>query len=445
MKKALLLFFLFLESLLCFSQGQFVLQNSKENDKIRFKLINNLIIIPVEINGAELAFILDSGVRTPIIFNLLNSDSLYINHAEKILLRGLGGGEAIEAIRSRKNIFKIGNAININQNLYAIFKDNLNLAPRLGIPIHGIIGYDLFKDFIVELNYSSRYIKLHNPSTFTYKDCKSCETLDLEFYNKKPYFNVHVGINDQKIPVKLLIDSGGSDALWLFEDQEKNLLLESNYFHSFLGRGLSGNVYGRRSKVKNIHINSFILRNVNVSFPDEESITYVRQFKERNGSFSGALIKRFNVIMDYTNSKITLKRNRFFKEPFRYNNSGIELEQTGIRLVNEKSANMSLGGENLIDDTKISGNKTFVFNSKYELKVKPSYSIVEIRKDSPAERIGLKVGDVLLYINSKATHNYKLQEITQYFYDEENKKIRLKVERNGIPLTFVFRLEDPLK
>jgi len=83
MNKILFIYFLFFQSLMCFSQGEFVLQNNKESDKIKFKLINNLIIIPVEINGAELAFILDSGVRTPIIFNLLNSDSLYMNQAER--------------------------------------------------------------------------------------------------------------------------------------------------------------------------------------------------------------------------------------------------------------------------------------------------------------------------------------------------------------------------
>ena len=108
MKKIVLVLFLIVTPLFGYSQGEFVLQNNKESDKIRFKLINNLIIIPVEINGAELAFILDSGVRKPILFNLLNtSDSLYINQTETVLLRGLGGGDPIEAIRSKKIFLKL--------------------------------------------------------------------------------------------------------------------------------------------------------------------------------------------------------------------------------------------------------------------------------------------------------------------------------------------------
>ena len=77
--------------------------------------------------------------------------------------------------------------------------------------------------------------------------------------------------------------------------------------------------------------------------------------------------------------------------------------------------------------------------------VKPSFSIIELQKDSPAERIGLKIGDELTHLNGKPTYNYTLQELIAFFYGDDNKKIRLKVERKGIPLTFVFRLEDPLK
>ncbi len=445
MKILFQLIFIFLVTYSSYSQGKFVLQDNKESDKIRFKLINNLIVIPVEVNGAELTFLLDSGVRKPIIFNFLNStDSLAINEPEIIYLRGLGEGEPIEAIRSRNNIVKIGNAININQSLFAVFNEKLNFAPRLGIPIHGIIGYDLFKDFIIEINYSAKYIRLNNPGTFEYKECKKCETLDLEFYSSKPYFNVDIKIKDKQVPVKLLIDSGGSDALWLFESLEDGIVLDKKYFDDFLGHGLSGSVYGKRSKVDKVMINSFVLEDVNVAFPDSLSIVYAKKFEERNGSFSAGLLKRFNLIVDYTNSKITIKKNRYFNDPFNYNKSGIELEQSGIRVVKQKESRVNLQGNNSFNENNATGSR-IIFDTKYKLSVKPAFRIVELRKGSPADRIGLKVGDVLLYINNKATYNYNLQEIIHFFYGETGSKIRLKIERNGVPMTFVFRLESPIK
>ncbi|NRA91556.1 MAG: retropepsin-like domain-containing protein, partial [Psychroserpens sp.] len=167
-----------------FSQSKFSLPNTSK-DKIKFQLIGNLIIIPVELNGVELSFVLDSGVSKPILFNLANIDSLQINKVETKFLQGLGGGEPVEAIRSKHNYLKVGNALNINQDIYVVFDNSINFTARLGTPVHGIIGYDLFKDFIVEINYSSKYIVLHDPLQFKYKSCKKCETFDLNLVNKK--------------------------------------------------------------------------------------------------------------------------------------------------------------------------------------------------------------------------------------------------------------------
>ena len=66
-----ILFFLCFNSL-GVSQGKFTIQNNKKSDKINFKLINNLIIIPVKVNDVELSFILDTGVSKTIIFNYKN-------------------------------------------------------------------------------------------------------------------------------------------------------------------------------------------------------------------------------------------------------------------------------------------------------------------------------------------------------------------------------------
>jgi hypothetical protein len=446
MKKNIwIVLFLFCINNLGFSQSKFVVQNKKESDKIHFKLINNLIIVPVEINGVELSFLLDTGVNKSIIFNFLNlSDSLQIKDTETIFLRGLGEGEAIKALKSKNNILKIGDAINLKQELFAVFNPNLNFAPRLGVPLHGIIGYDLFKDFVVEINYSSKYIRLTNPDVYKYKKCRSCETLNMEFYKNKPYIYAKVNIEDKQIPVKLLIDSGGSDALWLFEEDSLGIKSGNQYFDDFLGHGLTGSVYGKRSKIDGFSIKHFNLNKVNVSFPEPTSLIYVKLHKERNGSIAGNVLKRFNLIVNYQNETITFNKNRFFHDSFSYNKSGIELEQDGVRLVREKDYDYT-NSDVFLGEYHKASRTTIVLSTKYKLDVKPAYSIVELRKDSPAEKAGLMVGDVLMKINKKSTDRYSLQEIMQMFYEEKGEQIKLDVERDGAPLSFVFYLEDIFK
>lgn len=428
-----------------FSQGKFSLQTNSGKDKIRFQLINNLIIIPVEINGVELSFILDTGVSKPLIFNYLNiTDSLKIRDTETILLKGLGDGEAVEALKSRNNVIKIGEAIKINQELYAIFDPSLNFAPRLGVPVHGIIGYDLFKDFVVEVNYISKYIVITNPEDFIYKKCKKCTSLNLSFYNNKPYVNGTVKIDDKKIPVKLLIDSGGSDALWLFEDESLGIISGNKYFNDFLGHGLSGSVYGKRSKIDEFWLNDFRFKNANVSFPDSTSIMYAKQHKERNGSVAGSILKRFSIIFDYSKARITLKKNSNFRDPFSYNKSGIELEHSGVRLVKEED-NSVFRFDNYGTENTASSDTRIIVDTQYKLALKPAFSIVELRQGSPAERAGLKVGDVILTINGNSTQNLELQDVVQMFYEEVGKRIKLRVDRNGIILFYEFMLESVFK
>lgn len=443
MKKCLIfILFLFSLSNWVFSQSKFVIQNKKQSDKIKFKLINNLIVIPVEINGVTLSFILDTGVSKPIIFNFLNvSDTLKIKDTETIFLRGLGEGESVEALKSRNNIFRIGEALKLNQDLYAVFSNKLNFASKLGIPVHGIIGYDLFRDFIVEINYSSGYLKLTAPEKFKYKPCKRCEDFNLEFYNGKPYINAEVKIEEKKIPVKLLIDSGGSDALWLFENESLGIQSNDAFFVDFLGHGLSGSVYGKRSKVNSFFLKSFILKNANVAFPDSTSVSFAKLIKNRNGSLSGNILKRFDIIFNYQKALVTLRKNRLFKEKFSHNKSGIELEHDGVRLIKEVDKNTLKGNTTFENDEAQNNNNRIVLNTQYKISLKPAYGIVELREDSPAKEAGLRIGDVVVSVNNKQVHEYSLQEVMQMFYDVAGKRIRLRVDRNGEILTFQFQLQ----
>lgn len=423
-----------------YSQGAFRLIQ-KDRTKIKFQLIDNLIIIPVEINGKPLSFLLDTGVSRPILFNIVDSsDSLKLRNVESIYLRGLGDEGYVVALKSKNNRFKIGSALNINQDVYIISDASINFTPRLGIAVHGIIGYDVFKDFIVEINYGSKFIRLNNPETFKYKKCKKCETVDLTLVNNKPFIDATVGVNGKNVPVKLLMDSGGSDALWLFENDSLGLVPENDtYFIDFLGKGLSGSVHGKRSKLDEFSINGFHLKNINVAYPDSAAVSFAKKFKERSGSMAGELLKRFNIIMDYGNAKVTFKKNRHFKEAFNYNKSGIILEQDGVRVVKERDNNTPFKN----DESEVDQSRLAVIEA-YRFALKPVFRIVELRPDSPAQKAGLKFGDIILSINNKEVHNLKMQEVNSIFRDEEGKLIKLKIDRDGVIMSFHFKLESLL-
>ena len=426
------------------AQNNFKFIGNAKKQSVSFKLINNLVVFPIEVNGKELNFILDSGVGTTILFNINNKDSIQLNNVKKVKLKGLGSEDPIDAILSKGNIFTINNITSTNQNLYVVFDDSFDLSSKLGITIHGIIGSNILKDFVVKINYGVKKITFYNSDTYEYKKCKKCESFNLEFYKLKPYINVGVkldSISNKITPVKLLIDSGGSDAMWLFENSSPNILAPKKFFVDFLGEGLSGAIYGKRSFIKGLVLGKFELKRPTVSFPDSLSIAHALQFKGRNGSLGANILKRFTVIFDYKKNKLTLKKGTSFKEPFRYNMSGIELVYNGKLLVKEQDfTNISLSNNQEVDKRN---TVTLSYNYKYSFK--PTYKIFKLRINSPAYNAGLQPNDIVIKINGEYTYNLKLEEIVEKFYQKENKKITLVVERNGKDYEYKFYLKDMLK
>ncbi|MBT8301502.1 MAG: aspartyl protease family protein [Maribacter sp.] len=416
----------------------FELAEGQKYQKIKFQLINNLIIVPIEVNGSELSFVLDSGVNRPILFNLTDQDSLQINNVSEIKIRGLGEGEPIKALSSTNNTFKLKNLKNYDQLLYVILDKSLNFSTSLGIPVHGIIGYDLFKDFVVDINYATRTIKFFDPDFYVYKNGKKGETLPLSIIKKKAYVDANVFIeNDDNVPVRLLVDTGSSDAIWLFED--KDIGIPDQNYEDFLGKGLSGVIFGRRTKVNSIQLGSFALRDAKAAFPDEKSFGSIKSLGNRNGSVGGEVLKRFNIIFDYPNQKITLRKNGMYKNPFHYNLSGITLQHDGVRYMSERITD----GNGVVKDKDNSfGNVQILFVNRTRLSLVPEIVVSGIRAGSPAESAGLKEGDVILAVNGKSIHRYKIQEIIQMLDEKEGKRIRVLIERYNRDLLFSFVLED---
>ena len=83
----LLLFLLFQTG---YAQDTFRILGNARSYAVSFKFINNLIVIPIEVNGTALNFILDTGVDNTLLFNLSVEDSLKLKDIQTICIRGLG-------------------------------------------------------------------------------------------------------------------------------------------------------------------------------------------------------------------------------------------------------------------------------------------------------------------------------------------------------------------
>lgn len=440
MKKYILLFFLLLTSFISDAQDDFLIERNKKKVVIPFKLINNLVFIPIKVNGIELNFLLDSGVDETILFSMEDKKEVSFKNVEKIKLRGLGSEEEIEGLKSTNNILVTHGLKSINHLVYIILDQGFNLSSHVGIPVNGIIGYKFFKNNVVEINYQKKKIFVHqNNENVRNNFDKNFKAIPITIERSKPYVIASAMVAGKDIQAKLLVDIGNSDSFWVFENDK--IKLPKKNFPDFLGKGFSGDIEGHRAKISNFSLADFTFKNPIVSFPDSSSIKNVKLVANRIGSVGGEVLKRFTIVLDYADKKMYLKKNNKFNEPFSYNKSGITVQHNGLQWVQETVHLETVRVGNATDENFNDKNNN---DFRYKFQLKPIFEIVNVRKKSAAEKSGIQKGDVIISINNTKPYKYTLQQINNLLKSEEDIWINLEVERNSVLLKFRFRLEDEL-
>ncbi len=378
----------------------------KKSITIKFKSASNLIIIPVNINGSDtLNFILDSSVRTPLITELPFIDKLSLNYMKPMKIKGLAEGVELTAYRSGNNTLQIDGLSARNQEVQMIIDENFQISHMLGIPVHGLIGFNLFKDYVVEINYSSEKLTLYKPEYYKYRKRNKDIIMPLFFDENKPFIQTSIVTDDlTEVRVKLLVNPGASDALWLSESSDEHIKLPQKHIETFLGKGLSGDLYGTKGRIDAIWMGSIFLQRPIVSFPNSDLIDQILSKNDRNGTLGAEILRRFNVIIDYRNSRLILRHTSKVKQDFNYNMSGME-----------------------------------VINPMPGM---PIFTISNIREDSPAFLAGLQENDQILSLNSSNLRSLKLNDINLLLQSKENRKIKIKVLRNGEEFKTSFQLKE---
>ncbi|WP_281635945.1 PDZ domain-containing protein [Flavobacterium marginilacus] len=443
MKKKSVFFLLLLTIMPVFAQEGFVFDKGIEKVTVPIVLINNLVFIPIKVNGVELNFLLDTGVEETILFSLEDNPEVSFFNSEKISLRGLGSEEAIEGLKTTNNILELDGVKATRQLIYVILDQSFNLSSQIGVPVNGIIGCQFFRENLVRIDYANKKVIVYkNLEANRKKIEKRFDRVPITIEKYKPYIVGTVDIENSKVQTKMLLDTGNSDSVWLFQNLSSEIKVPSKNFDDFLGKGFSGEIEGKRARVASYSFGNYTFKSPIVAFPDSSSIKNVRMVKDRAGSLGGEILKRFSVVFDYKNESLFLKKNSGFGEPFSYNKSGIEIKHNGIQWVKEtvKLETVPLSGSVSFN----SEGRNITNDFKYKFELKPIYEIANVRKNSPAAKSGLQTGDIIITINKVPVYHYSLQKLNELFKSEEDKKFYMEVERNGKPFKFSFHLTDDL-
>ncbi len=416
--------------------------------RIPFRMVNNLILVRVEVNGVPLQLIFDTGVRHTVLINLEKIDSLDLHNARRIRLSGLGKSkEKIPALYSTGNRLKIGRLVNDSAVVYMV-TEAFRFSENLGEVIHGFIGTDLVKDYPVKIDFKRQKLIFYRPDVFARKKFKSYRRLPLEIRDDEPYIHLKIRLRplDSLQSLNLLIDMGASDALWIFENQQVHPDSTMRGLRDYFGLGFSGEIYGRRTRAAELTFpgTRFRFRRIIASFPDTASYGHLHTDFSFDGIAGNELWRRFFVILDFRHHQLLLKKYPHdYHRKFSYNIPGIYLMYQGkipirfkrleTRIVHTDASRQGRGG-----------NAAFVQYYNYYYRLMNRIVIARVRRNSPAWKAGLRPGDVVLEINDENIYNYNLESIREKYLLRNLHRWKFLVERKGMKITFRFSIKNPL-
>lgn len=343
---------------------------------VPFEVVGSYIVVAMSINNSSpLNLILDSGVRNTIITELMPQDSITINCSVTTTLKGLGNGEELAAYTSSANTVEIGKLHLTEQTVLVLEKDIFNLSKYTGSKINGLLGSDIFQNYVVEVNYSRKRILFYNNKNFV--PPAKYKSIYLSTEGQKMFVQIPITEpNGTHRDAKMLVDTGAELSAWLCSYGKKAVSLPEKRVRCYIGQGLNGEISGNIGRIPSLSLGGYAFSNPIVAFPDSSSISEVFHEGERDGTLGSQILNRFNLIFDLGNNQLYLKPNSVnFRKKFTYNISGIELiQQTQFLRIPE---------------------------------------VMMVWKDSPAEKAGIKAGDQVMEVNGRKTYEMDINQIRE--------------------------------
>ena len=402
----LTIFFVLFGIATCLGQNSkkygFHLTGKDKRKSISFDLVNNLISIPASLmSSPPFGFIVDSGAGSVILTDKRIADLLNLDFSRSIYLPSIGLVDSLLAYVTINTEISLNNGIvGGNLQMLVLEEDYLNLREHLGKDIYGIIGYPLFENFVVEINYVRRLLTFHNPQTF--KVPRKSQKLPLIFRNDKPFVRTIIGVEGEKRTVELMIDTGAGHTLLLHENSIGKSLMPSTSVRTLVGQGTGGEIPGKIARVSHFSIGSYILKDVLVSIPDQEAYYDAVIGSSKSGTIGGGLLNRFNIILDYQNNSLYIKKNKNFTRPFKYDRSGLLVIVKGID--------------------------------------KKRWIVKAVDEGTPSFEASIRIGDEILSANDLDPNNIGLDGLNSLLRKREGKSIKLKIKRGNNKIRKNFKL-----
>jgi len=364
--------------------------------QISFRMSSGLITIPVRINDSkELKMYLDTGMSAAVVvlFHKELIEEVGLKNTQSVLLGGAGAGERKTGILAPGARVRLDGLEMPNQTIIVMDDSRKTSAWHLD----GIIGKTLFDKYLTQVDYENCVLSLYEPTEARVGG--SFRPIPVNLDLGLPILETTLSLAGQEdIPVKLVVDFGHRNALFLNVNEKRKILAPSRTIKSLAGRGIQGEVAALIGRLPELKLGPFSLKNIPTSFLEPGSNMGLSKDLV-DGDIGELVFNRFNIILDYAHKQIYLAANKYFDQPYEYDMTGMVLEQNR-------------------DDV---------------------YYVLSVIENSPAAENDIIKGDKIVFLNGKDVRDYKYREVFDLLR-QEGREVKMTIERENDRFEKTIRL-----
>jgi hypothetical protein len=367
---------------------------------VPFELVSRHIMMKVAVDKSRpLSFVLDTGAKVALI-DIDRAKELGLNLEGQIRVGGAGSQTSTGA-NVRDARWSLVGLENFSQPITLAIPLG-NIAARFGHDFDGVIGGDFISEFVVEVDYAARLLKLHDKNKFKYTGAGEIIPIQLN-QNGHPVLEAEVTLIDLKpIRTKFVLDLGSGGALALHSPfvAEHHLLDGKNQTIRAIGvGGAGGQSTGRFGRVAELKIGSYKISNPTALFSEDKSGAFANPALA--GNIGQQIARKFKIFLDYDNRRIIFEPAKSFPEPFDRANPGFAL--------------------------------------RAEDKDFRTFRITDVLENSPASEAGLQKDDLILKVDEKSNTDLTITKLQELFEQPRSYKLTIRRGDQTLQVTLVPR------
>lgn len=272
----------------------------KASTTVPFVFSKNHIFVMAFINGkGPFPLIFDSGAERNVLDNSL-VQLLKLKTKGKVHLDGIGP-QSMPSLQTENTVMQIGDAT-LSEQKFVIY-DFGDLKKLMSSDIAGILGRNVFRDFVVKIDYGVPQLVLTLPSQFVYHgtgtvlpisfDQHHLPQIDGNIDGLKGRFNIDTGFNDPLLLFAPFVQKNGLQAKYAAQSQASKVI------------GAGG-----AAKIQIVPSLPFQFGEFNVSLGVEMSVELsgMTSNKDTAGQIGNQLLQYFNPTFDYSHSRVIFEQ-----------------------------------------------------------------------------------------------------------------------------------------